>query len=81
MCSDCMAAREALGNWRFYDPRCLWCGARCLQRIPKFSATNAEASQRRKLVLRDWVAQGHSEIEIRELVAGPMAFEPIKKGK
>jgi hypothetical protein len=81
MCSDCMAARETSGNWRFYDPRCLWCGARCIQRIPKFCETNAEASQRRKIVLRDWMAMGHAEKEIRELVAGPMAFEPIKKGK
>ncbi len=81
MCLDCTNAREATGNWRYFDPRCLWCGARLIQRIPKFSKTEAETTQRRRVVLADWIAQGHSEKEIRTLVAGPLAYEPVKKGK
>jgi len=81
MCSDCDAARLTSGKWRFYDPRCLWCGARLIQRIPKFSATDAETTQRRRAVLKDWMAQGHGESELRELARGPLAFEPVKKGK
>lgn len=79
MCSNCLAARETSGAWRYFDPCCLWCGARLIQVIPKFSGTHAEATQRRRVVLRDWVAMGHDEREIRELVRGSLAFEPVKK--
>ncbi len=81
MCSDCMAARETSGAWRFYDPRCVWCGARCLQRIPKFCKTDAETKQRQSRVLTDWVRAGHAEAELRDLAKGPLAFEPVKKGE
>ena len=79
-CSDCAAARETSGSWRFYDPRCLWCGARCIQRIPKFAGTAAEAAQRRRVVLADWMALGHAEAELRGLAkAGALAYEPVTK--
>lgn len=81
MCKDCSAARETSGLWRMFDPLCIYCGARLLQRIPKFCRTNAEASQRRKAALDDWMKYGHAEAEIRALVAGPAAYEPVKKEK
>jgi hypothetical protein len=80
MCCDCLAARETSGHWRFFDPACLHCGARLIQRITKFSKTDAETTQRRRVVLADWVAAGHKESELRELVKGPLAYAPVKKG-
>lgn len=64
-----------------YDPLCLWCGARLIQRIAKAANTNAESVQRRRAVLADWMAQGHPEQELRELAKGPMAVEPAVKGR
>jgi hypothetical protein len=81
-CTDCAAARETTGLWRYYSPACLWCGARLIQRIPASCGTSSEASQRRKKVLADWMANGHAEGEIRELAKSKtLAFEPAKKEK
>jgi hypothetical protein len=56
----------------------MYCGARLIQRIKRMPGrTNAELSQRMTKVLNDWIAAGHSESEIRALVAGPMAVAPI----
>jgi hypothetical protein len=77
-CQDCLTARETLGEHRLFDPKCLYCGARCIRRIPKFCGTDAEAVQRRRVVLRDWMAMGHSEAELRELARGKtLAYEPV----
>ncbi len=81
-CHDCMADRICTGHHRTYNPGCLYCGARILQRIPKFCGTTAEASQRRKAALVTWMALGHAEKELRELArASTPAYEPVKKGK
>lgn len=80
MCTDCLAARETSGHWRFFDPRCLWCGARLIQRIGKLNVMPSEIRQRRQAVLKDWVAQGHAESEIRALAAAKTpAYEAITK--
>lgn len=78
-CPDCSASRICTGRHRLFDPCCLHCGARLIQQIPKFCGTNAEASQRRKAALADWVAMGHDETELRTLVAGPIAYAPVTK--
>lgn len=78
-CSDCMAARETSGHWRMFDPRCIFCGARLIQRIGRLGVMPSEIKQRRQAVLKDWCNYGHAESEIRELVKGPMAVEPITK--
>jgi hypothetical protein len=81
-CAYCIAARETLGAHRLHDPRCMYCGARLIQLIPHMcDGIAAWASQRRRDALAVWVAQGHDEAEIRELVAGPMAFEPVRGRK
>lgn len=74
-CTDCQAARETAGHWRTYNPRCIHCGARAIQVL--------RTTERRQAILRDWVAQGHSETLIRSLVASKaMAVEPVAaKGK
>lgn len=79
-CTDCQAARETNGLWAFHCPTCLYCGARLIQRIGKLPAPRAELSARRKRVLEDWVAAGHSEAEIRALVAGKaLPVQPVER--
>jgi hypothetical protein len=49
----------------------LWCGSRYIQRIGKTLALPiSERSRMRTKALADWLAMGHSELEIRRLVAG-----------
>ncbi len=69
-CTDCQAARETNGLWVFHCPTCVWCGARLIQRIATLPLRREALSARRKQVLADWLAMGHSEKEIRSLVAG-----------
>lgn len=69
-CTDCQAARETNGLWAFHCPTCVWCGARLIQRIGKSVGPRDQLSARRKQVLADWLAMGHSEKQIRSLVSG-----------
>ena len=80
-CECCEAARITTGHCRYYALQCAWCGARLLQKLGGLNVTQAEIKQRRQAVLKDWIAYGHSESEIRELVKGPMSVEPITKAK
>lgn len=83
-CRDCLAARDTDGLWWLYDsPKCLYCTARLIQRIGKTrSPTSAEIAARRRVVLADAVAWGHSEAEIRELASKKvLAAEPLPEGK
>ena len=81
MCECCAAARETAGMWRYFELSCAYCGSRLIQKLGRLSVTQAEITQRRRAVLADWTAYGHSEQEIRELVRGPMAVQPIAKDK
>lgn len=78
-CECCEAARITTGHWRYYELSCAYCAARLIQRIGRLDVMPAEIKQRRKAVLEDWCKYGHSESQIRELVRGPMAVEPITK--
>lgn len=79
MCSDCNAARITTGHWPYHDPACIYCGARLIQRLGRIRQLPSIITQRRQVVLRDWMAMGHSEQEIRELVKGLMAVAPVQK--
>lgn len=79
-CEECAIARESPHYTRF-NPLCLWCGARLIQRIGALNRPRQELTERRRKVLADWVAMGHSEAEIRRLVAGPSAIEPDGTGR
>ena len=75
-CETCQSSRETQGRWPYYDNRkCAYCAARLIQRIP------ANEPARRRVILDESVAAGLSEKTIRELVSGPMAFEPVKGRK
>jgi hypothetical protein len=77
-CPDCNAARLSVGHWRTFDPKCLYCGARILQKLGNLQVTNAEIRQRRTAALKVWVDMGHSEAELRALMALPaMTAAPV----
>ena len=79
MCDCCNSDRICAGHYRYFDPRCLFCGGRLLARIGKVRALPSEIAQRRRVVLADWKSAGHSESELRELAKAPESLEPIKK--
>ena len=84
-CTDCLAATETKGLWKGYNsPQCIFCTARLIKAIGQLRPpTSAEISARRRVVLSDAVAFGHSETEIRELVKiGPwvVLVETKKRG-
>lgn len=75
ICTQCTVARD-FAAYRFYNVACIHCGARLIQRLALRDISNAECTSRRKAVLADWVAWGHSEAEIRRLVKGEPALQP-----
>jgi hypothetical protein len=80
MCSDCIAARETQGRWLYFDPLCVYCGSRLVQRLRKVNCTQAEIKQRQTAMLEVW-AKFHPMAELLALAAGPLAFEPVAKEK
>lgn len=80
MCPDCRAAKENNGLWaQFNAPACLYCCARLIQRLPKLrTPTSEQIAARRKIVLADAIAWGHSEQKVRELAKGPLCYQPVK---
>jgi len=88
-CKCCKDALEWPGTVaaRTYTPACLWCGARLIQALGKLRRPREEIAERRRKVLADWMAHGHSEAELRALAKGdalPLAPEsseqPRKRG-
>ena len=76
-CPCCNDAKEWPGTVaaRTYTPACLWCGARYIRLTPGHGRntdgrplTRNEATTEMRRILADWVAHGHSEMEIRRLV-------------
>ena len=74
-CDCCNAAREAPAHAMF-DPACLYCGARLIQRLGTLLGPKDEIVARRRQVLADWMAMGHSEIDLRRLAKGPVPLAP-----
>jgi len=84
-CECCQSARTN-PQYSVHCPSCLPCGARLIQNIQRLPIARSIASARCKTVLADWVAHGHSEIEIRRIAkadAVPLQPEviPRKKGR
>jgi len=85
-CTDCKAATITIGQWRQYNtPQCLHCTARWIQMLPKVIRTwpTEKITAERRAVLSAAIDYGHSEKDIRALVAlKEMALQPQKvKGK
>ena len=74
-CQDCQ--RASVGPlYALHCPKCIYCGARAIQRIQKLQITADEKRSRCRQVLADWMAHGHSESELRALAKGPTALQP-----
>ena len=83
-CQTCKAAEETNGLWPHYDsPKCKYCAARLIKTIGTLKApTTEEKAARRRVVLQDAIAWGHSELEIRALYkAGPWVQPVQAKGR
>lgn len=78
-CACCQAARELMPHAAYpnYDPACLWCGARLIQRWGAYRHLGREEiARRRRSTLTTWIKYGHSELELRRLAKGPAALAP-----
>lgn len=74
-CDCCEATREAPMH-RMFNPACVHCGARLIQRLGKLARPREEIAARRRQVLADWMAQGHPEADLRRLAKGPVPLAP-----
>lgn len=79
-CEDCNHARIA-PLYRLYNPACLWCGARLIQRLGTILRPSSEIVQRRRQVLQDWMAYGHDERRLRTLAKSADCFAPSGPAK
>ena len=79
-CTDCHAATITQGHWTQYNAlQCQWCAARLIQKLGKLERIESEIIARRRVVLADAVAWGHSEKLIRDLAAAKeMAVQPLE---
>jgi hypothetical protein len=70
-CQSCTSAAATSGLWLEFDsPKCIYCTARLIQRLGKLRTPSIDAiTARRRAVMRDAVAWGHSETEIRAILA------------
>ena len=74
-CNNCHIAKN-FPAYRFFNPACLYCGARLIQRLGEYRITTQECVQRRRVVLADWMAHGHPEVQLRALAKGPLPIAP-----
>lgn len=74
-CAQCHTA-TSFPAYRWFNPACLYCGARLIQHLGQLPIAASECKARRQTVLKDWLSYGHSEAELRELVKGPTALSP-----
>ena len=77
LCKPCTIALT-FPEYRLFNPACLHCGVRIIQRLGKMPIPESECIQRRRNMLAVWVEHGHSESVIRDLVKGPMAIGPVQ---
>ena len=75
-CTNCTKAR-AFPGYRFFCPACVYCGSRLIQHLGTYRIPPQECVQRRRQVLADWTARGHTEAQLRALAKGPQALAPL----
>ena len=81
-CTSCQASRETNGLWNTFDPACLHCGARLIQKIGRLQLGVTESTARKRAALATWLALGHSEARICELVKSQeLALAPVEVGR
>jgi hypothetical protein len=72
-CPCCKQVRED-PHYPQHSLGCVHCGARLIQAIARYPIPAEQVVQRRRAVLADWVAWGHSEAQIRALAKGNTAI-------
>ena len=76
-CQRCNTAKDFPGH-QMFDPACIFCGARLIQRLILQPITPEQCRDRRKAVLADWMAHGHDEQQLRALAKGPHCTGPAR---
>lgn len=68
MC-DCCSTARAYPSFAFFNPACVFCGARLIQRIQRGCNHLSPDAKRERLRgdLDRWLAHGHNELRIRAL--------------
>ena len=74
-CDCCQVAKE-FPQYRWYDPACMWCGARLLRNLGQRPISREEVTQRRQRVLSDWMQYGHAESDLRAWAKRADCFDP-----
>lgn len=77
-CSECQSITVA-PKWNRYDSNCIYCGARLLRQLGTLNIPKEMIQKRRTKVLTDWVKQGHSEDQIRNLLRSGPWIKPKEK--
>jgi len=86
MCPECQIAREN-HSYTLFNPKCIYCGARILQKLREVNRPAAEIKKRQTAMLEDWAKFGHNTDDIKRLAKGPLCLEgqaeaendPLKK--
>lgn len=72
ICECCNVARDFY-EYKMFNPACIFCGARLIQRLGRLNIAESDCIRRRRAVLADWMAMGHSEQQLRTMAkAGPV---------
>ena len=71
-CQPCATIHKHYRNdpqlYRMHCPACIQCGARLIQKLQRlYQLTTEQRRDRCREALADWMAQGHSEPELRAL--------------
>jgi hypothetical protein len=74
-CLCCQVARQH-PTYQFFSLACVYCGARLIQNLGTLQIRSSQCTERRKAVLVDWVAHGHSESQLRSLAKGAHCIGP-----
>lgn len=80
-CQPCATIQKHYRNdpqaYRQHCPTCIQCGARLIQKLQRLYPLTAEQRRDRcREALAQWVAQGHSEQQMRALAKGAWAVAP-----
>lgn len=75
-CDDCARTRNGPG-WNFFNPACIWCGARLVGRLRKLPRRPGEIQARQAKVLEDWASYGHSKDEMLALSHDECPVSPL----
>lgn len=76
-CKNCEVATE-VPDHRWFNPACLFCGARYIQLLGRRPLTREQCQARRRHVLSTWIEHRHDEQQLRALAKGPHCTGPAK---